>query len=226
MEDEDRGNVSWVLGPVGRLLDPFWVLGFLEFDAPRQATHSGRQVFVARGSPRYPLPWPFGPADEHELVVDQERGTVIRLAGLCHGGEAFVHELVELEHDVTFDDESFALVTPGLVTGLGLREVVSLVGFQLWALPRPVLDVTYRPEPLESVTLTYDDTTLVLTPAAVRQAFVTVGEVEEVERGDRTYWLTPGQVVFAEGDTMIRLWHATATGDELIDIAESLVALA
>ena len=93
-------------------------------------------------------------------------------AGKCRGGEAFVHELVKLDHDVTFDDESFALVTPGAATGLGLREVVSLVGFQLWALPRPVLDVTYRPEPLESVTLTYDDTTLVLTPAAVRQAFV------------------------------------------------------
>jgi hypothetical protein len=225
VEDEDRSNVSWVLGPVGRLLDPFWLLGFLEFDAPRQATRAGRQVLIARGRPRYPLPWPFGPADEHELIVDQERGTLIRLAGKCRGGEAFVHELVELEHDVKFDDESFVLVPPGVVTGLGLREAASLAGFQLWALPRPVLDVTYRPEPVESVTLTYDDTTLVLTPAAIRVGFVSTGELEQVERGDRSYLLTPGQVAFAEDDTFIRLWHPAATGDELIEIAETLVAL-
>ena len=223
VEDEDRSNVSWVLGPVGRLLDPFWLLGFLEFDPPRQATHAGRQVLVARGRPRYPLPWPFGPAEEHELTVDPERGTLLRLAGLCHGGEAFVHDLVELEHDVTFDEESFALAIPGFATGLGLQEAASLAGFRLWALPRPVLDVTYRPEPLESVTLTYDDTTLVLTPAAVRQMFVSFGEPEEIERGDRTYLVTPGQIVFAEADSSIRLWHSTATRDELIDIAESLV---
>jgi hypothetical protein len=225
VEDEDRSNVSWVLGPVGRLLDPFWALGFLEFDAPRQSQHAGRQVSVARGHPRYPLPWPFGPADEHKLVVDQERGTLIRLVGLCRRGEAFVHELVELEHDVTFDDESFALVPPGVVTGLGLREAASLAGFQLWALPRPVLDVTYRDEPVESVTLTYDETTLVLTPASVRQAFVSFGELEQIDRGDRSYLLMPGEIVFAEDDTSIRLWHSTATRDELIDLAESLVPL-
>jgi hypothetical protein len=222
VQDEDRGNVSWVLGPVGRLLDPFWLLGFLECDSPRLSTHDGQQVFVARGHPRDALPWPFGPADAHELIVDRERGTLIRLAGLCRGGEAFVHELVALEHDVTFDEESFALAVPGVVTGLGLREAASLAGFRLWALPRPVLDVTYRPEPV-AVTLTYEDTTLVLTPASGRQAFVSFGELEQIERGDRSYLLTPGQVVFAEDDTSIRLLHSTATRDELVDFAEALV---
>ena len=101
----------------------------------------------------------------------------------------------------------------------------ALAGFQLWALPRPVLDVTYRPEPLESVTLTYDDATLVLTPASVRQASLYIGEPEQVERGDRSYWLRPEEIVFAEGETSIRLWHPTATGAELIDYAESLVPL-
>ena len=159
VEDEDLSNVSWVLGATGRLLDPFWLLGFLELGSPRRETLSGREVLVARGRPRYPLPWPFGPADEHELTVDPERGTLLRMTGTWRKRDAFVHELIELEHDVTFDDESFALVTSGVATGLGLREVVSLAGFQLWALPRPVLDVTYRAEPVESVTLTYDDTT-------------------------------------------------------------------
>jgi hypothetical protein len=54
---------------------------------------------------------------------------------------------------------------------------------------------------------------------------VYVGEPEQVERGDRSYWLTSGQIVFAEGDTSIHLWHPTATGAELIDYAGSLVPL-
>lgn len=163
------------MGSAGRLLDPFWLLGFLELGSPRSTTLAGRKALVTRGRPRNPLPWPFGPADEHELTVDPERGTLLRLAGRWRGADAFVHELVELEHDVTFDDESFALVAPGVATGLGLREVVSLAGFDLWALPRPVLDVTYRAEPVESVTLTYDDAILVLTPASVGHARLSVG---------------------------------------------------
>jgi hypothetical protein len=224
--DEDLSNVSWVLGSTGRLLDPFWLLGFLELESPRKTTFAGREVLGTRGRPRYPLPWPFGPADAHELTVDPERGTLLRLSGTWRGVEAFVHELIELEHDVTFDDEAFTLVTPGVATGLGLREVVSLAGFQVWALPRPVLDVTYRAEPIESVTLIYDDVFLLLTPASIRGARISVGEVEEVERGDRSYLLSPGVVAFAEDGTSISLCHPTATGDELIDLAESLVPLA
>jgi hypothetical protein len=225
VEDEDLRNVSWVLGATGRLLDPFWLLGFLELGTPQKEALDGRELLFARGRPRYPLPWPFGPADEHELTVDPERGTLIRMAGTWRGRDAFVHELIELEHDVTFDDKSFALVTPGGATGLGLREVVSLAGFQVWALPRPVLDVTYRAEPVESVTLTYDDAILVLTPASISHARLSIGEVAQVERGDRSYLLSPGVVTFVEDETSISLGHATATGDDLIDIAETLVPL-
>lgn len=223
VEDLDLGRVGWILGTAGRLLDPAWLLGLLEFDSLRPVTFSQRPAFRARGRPRSPLPWPFGPADEHELVVDRHRGTVFRLTGLLRGSEAFVHELVELEHDATFDDETFALAASGDVSGLGLREAANLVGFGIWALPRPVLDVTYRPEPVESVTLTYDDAILVLTPASIRQGTAWLGEPEAIERGGRTYWLSQHELTFAAGDALIRLWHATALGEELLDLAETLV---
>jgi hypothetical protein len=222
VEDQNPRDVSWALGSVGRLLDPSWLLGLLEFDSPRQTREYG-PALVARGLPRYPLPWPFSPADEHELVVDPARGTVIRLAGLQRRNEVLVHEFVELEHDPTFDEESFVLPTGGVVSGLGLPEAAALAGFGLWALPRPVLNVTYRPEPVESVTLEYDDALVVLTPASVPQGFVSWGEPESIERGGRTYWLESQAVVFFTDDALIRLSHWSATGEELIDLAEALV---
>lgn len=226
VEDLDLGRVGWILGTAGRLLDPAWLLGLLELDSLRPVTYDERHAIRARGRPRSPLPWPFGPADEHELVVDPQHGTVLRLAGFLRGNEAFVHELVELEHEAMFDDETFVMPATGEVSGLGLREAAHLVEFTLWALPRPVFDVTYRPEPVESVTLTYDDAVVVLTPGSVGQAYVSVGAPEVVERCGRTYWLTSQTVVFADAGTWIHLSHTTATGDDLIAIAETLVPVA
>ena len=225
VEDQNPNDASWVLGTAGRLLDPFWVLGFLELDSPRETNHAGRRALVTRGRPRYQLPWPLGPADEHELVFDPVRGTLLRIAGTWRRQEAFVHELTELEHDVTFDKETFEIAPPGVISGLGIQEVARLAGFQLWALPQPVLDVTYRPEPLESVTLTYANALVVLTSASIQQGWVSVGHPEQIERGERTYWLTERELVFAADGTWVRLEHDRAVDDELIDIAESFVRL-
>jgi hypothetical protein len=226
VEDLDLGRVDWILGTAGRLLDPAWLLGLLEFDQLRQVTHRDGRAVRVRGRPRSPLPWPFGPADEHELVVGLERGTLYRLTGLLRSSEAFVHELVELERDVAFDDEAFVLPAGGEVSGLGLREAAHLADFPLWALPRPVLDVTYRPEPPESVTLVYTDWIVVLTSGFGEHGWLRHGEHEVVERDARTYWLTEREVSFAIDDTWISLMRLTTTGEDLIAVAETLMPVA
>lgn len=224
IEDLDLSRVRWAIGTAGRVLDPSWLLGLLELDTPRHVTYDGRDA--VRGRPRYALPWPFGPAEEHELVVDPKRGTLYRLTGYLSGSEAFVHELVELEHDAAFDDATFVIPGTGEVSGLGLREAAALVDFQLWALPLPVVDVTYRPEPVASVTLTSRDAWLVQTDASVPQMRAMWREPEVVERGGRSYWLAESSVRFVVGGTSVDLVHATATGDDLIAVAEALVPVA
>jgi hypothetical protein len=61
--------------------------------------------------PSEPLWWG---ADDYELVVDAERGAILRLASRL-GGRAFdVMEVLEIAFDESFPEGTFALDLPGV----------------------------------------------------------------------------------------------------------------
>jgi hypothetical protein len=98
---------------------------------------------------------------------------------------------------------TFALPPEEEVSGLGLRDAAALASFPLWALPRPVQQITYRGA----------------RPDRGRPPPV------DVTRGGRSDTLFPGRAYFVLEATTIQLAAANADGDQLLDLAEALVRL-
>jgi hypothetical protein len=234
LEDHHPEDLAWVLGPLARLLDPAPLLGPLELSSPTSTVLAGRRTLVAKGMPRdEPLLWPFGPADDYELLVDEGRGLLVKLVGFADGEEAIVHELANLNVDARFTGEEFAFDPPGPqeVSGLGLREASRLATFSAWALPIPVVDITHRAEfaptsSPESLTLSYSDVTLLEMPATASYSFTSFEEPSRIERSGRTYLSLPGQLMFQADDTFIVMSASPdVSASKLVDWAESLTKL-
>jgi hypothetical protein len=236
LEDHHVGDMEWVLGPLARMLDPGALPGSLELNAPEAAEVAGREALVTKAEIRdeyEPPPWPFGPAEGYELWVDRERGMLLKLIGFVSGKEALVHELTEIELEPGLDEETFLFDPPAPqeVSGLGLRDAARLASFSPWALPIPVIDVTYRAEfaptrSPESLTLSYSDVTLLEMPRAAPYSFTSYGEPSRIDRSGRTYWALPGSLMFHVDETFVVMTASPdVPTDELVNWAETLTKL-
>jgi hypothetical protein len=199
-----------------------------------RGSRDGRDVFRATAEPRFPLPPSLGLADREELLVDAERGVVLELVGWIGRSPARTLELRKVQFDLELGPDifEFALPPEEEVSGLGLRDAAALASFPLWALPRPVQQITYRgarPDRgrPESVAIEYTDVLLVETSAADGAAFAWTSYEPPVEvtRGGRAYTVLPGRAYFALEKTMIQLAAENADDEQLLDLAETLVRL-
>jgi hypothetical protein len=98
------------------LFDPGLLLGRLTLEPGGEAAWAGRDGYRVRAVDRS-VEWHGPPhlpegADERELLVDAERGIVLRLASLFEGEEFAVSELVAVAFDEDFPPETFALSVP------------------------------------------------------------------------------------------------------------------
>jgi hypothetical protein len=104
--DERRGSMSTT---EERLLDPAPLLGEYRFDITGQTTMLGRAA-VAVQARRRPgsRSHDFGPlADRLSLVVDRERGVLLRVAVTVEGHEIAVDEITEIVFDEPIPPETF-----------------------------------------------------------------------------------------------------------------------
>jgi hypothetical protein len=99
------------------LLDPSGISGGVRFEIDGHAKVAGRGGIRVRAFPRptdhphHELHLPHG-ADEHELVVDRERGVVLRLASRFRGEDFYVVEMLDVGFDATFEKDLFVFRPP------------------------------------------------------------------------------------------------------------------
>ena len=93
-------------------------LSYPEMRVVGRVLHAGREALRVEAT--MPGGWEFPPeplwwgADDYELVVDAERGAILRLASRL-GGRAFdVTEVLEIAFDESFPEGTFALDLPGV----------------------------------------------------------------------------------------------------------------
>ncbi|MBA3365251.1 MAG: hypothetical protein H0U03_05625 [Actinobacteria bacterium] len=95
------------------LLDPSRLLAGADFTVLGRTTCAGREALRVLARPRkqehlWPPPGlPFG-ADEHELLVDAERGILLRTATRIEGRDLEIVEMLEVAFDETFPPDTFA----------------------------------------------------------------------------------------------------------------------
>lgn len=100
---------------VEQLLDPAHLISSFDFELIGPTEHAGRQALRAIATPRPELPpWFSAPEPTHprDLVVDRERGPLLRDAALVDGEEYWLAEVLEIAFDESFPRETFVLVPP------------------------------------------------------------------------------------------------------------------
>jgi outer membrane lipoprotein-sorting protein len=112
----DPGHETSVGDALEELLHPMALLAGCELDLAGEAEQAGRPALRLRARPRPAPRWLvrdlLGFADEHEVLVDRERGLLLRRALLLDGEELSVTEVQEIAFDETFPPETFVFVPP------------------------------------------------------------------------------------------------------------------
>jgi len=100
-----------------RLFDPSRISGGVRFELLGRTTAGGRDGIRVRliprrtDNPHRDLDVPFG-ADDHELVVDAERGVLLRVASRIGGEDFYVEEMLDVAFDELLPDELFVFELP------------------------------------------------------------------------------------------------------------------
>jgi outer membrane lipoprotein-sorting protein len=108
-----QDGVGWMLvNPSTRvLLDPSALLPLLDLEVGGAATTAGREAIAVRGTPRdnasFDVPLPIG-ATEHQLLVDAERGVLLRVESLLDGVPFDTLEVTDAAFDEPLDAALFA----------------------------------------------------------------------------------------------------------------------
>jgi outer membrane lipoprotein-sorting protein len=105
------------------LIDPALILGAFRFEQLGDGEAAGRRALRLRAIPRYPPgdpvagPLPVASGDEHELLVDRERGVILAWRCLADGEPFARTEFSRVRFDDRFPPELFwppgAAVSPG-----------------------------------------------------------------------------------------------------------------
>lgn len=151
-----------------RLLDPAPLIGLLDLPDLRRGRRAGRATVRARAIPRAgdfdaPL-WRLGAmgADELQLDVDAERGTLLRVESRFEHQPLAISEFAEVAFDEPLADELFVFTpAPGvevrdiaarsaILRDLTIEEAVALAPFTVWIPARLPsgweTDIWYAPE--------------------------------------------------------------------------------
>ncbi len=162
------------------LLDPSSFVGQVDLEVGGRCEVAGREGIAARAVVKQNNPltfaaWRMMNADELELVVDAERGILLRLASLIDGEPFHVTEVEEVAFDEVFSAETFRIeLRPGesfappegaRLQFVSLQEAARQVAFELfvptrvgtgWHLERVIhFEASDRPSMIESVNLQY-----------------------------------------------------------------------
>ncbi len=102
--------------PFPQLFEPALVIPTLDLEPIGPATHAGRPALRLRASEREVdhrsapvLPWG---ADAHELLVDAERGVLLRLVSFIEGEQFALSELEQVAFDEQHPPETFVFRPP------------------------------------------------------------------------------------------------------------------
>lgn len=226
--DQRADDLPEALGAARHLLAPGSMLAALDIKSHERGVHAGREVWRVTATPRWPLAWPIGGVEQHELSVDRERGVVLRRAGLVNYEEVRLHEFREVAFDVAVTIEDFAFPEAALDTGgLEPAEAAARSPFALFGLPLPVGNITYRPhrgrfQP-ESTTIEYEGILLVETLAVGH--WTILGAYEQVAVNGSTAIVQDGQIRLTIGGTTIELQAPGADAARLVELAASLIPL-
>jgi outer membrane lipoprotein-sorting protein len=137
-----------------RLLDPSRIIGGVRFDILGRTSAAGRDgirvlaIPRATDNPYRDLPDLEGAADEHELVVDAERGVLLRVASRFRGENFHVQDVLDIAFDEQFPDELFVFEPPEgervrpagarlTLPDVTLVEAQRAASFTVW-IPRPL----------------------------------------------------------------------------------------
>jgi hypothetical protein len=119
ISNEEAPEVGSGIGQqFAHLLDPAPMMGLLELERLGDVSLAKREAIRARAVPRdrvgsfwglHPLP---AGADDYELVVDRERGVLLRVAARLAGEDFYVIEVLDIAFDEQFPPETFVFEPP------------------------------------------------------------------------------------------------------------------
>ena len=129
--DGDPHHQAGVGEELRALLDPALMIPFVDLEVFGPCRAAGRPAIRAAALPRAggrdQLGMSLLPqgADEHEIVVDAERGVLLRLESRIEGAPLIVTELLELAFDEDFPADTFTFSSPD---GLAPRRFDGMFG--------------------------------------------------------------------------------------------------
>lgn len=252
----NEGDPGHGVGRAGEhLLDPSELIPAHDFEIVGSDERAGRPCIVVRARPR-PLEHGFhrGPmgADEVDLLVDAERGVLLRQAARIEGEEYQVSEVLEIEFDGPVPPDTFRFKPPpGEQVHLSqypeparvsIEEAVTLAPFRVFIPARvpqgSVMEVQFqpgqdRPRLFAAIHITYSRPdarrSIVLTEMAVPDPDpYSPGDWEDIERDGVEMRVSDPSVmggrpaVKVEREGTLILLHGDLDRDALIEVASSL----
>lgn len=116
--DGDPGYQTGAGEELRALLEPALLIPFVDLSIGESVEAAGRQAIRVLARPRAERPnhhgmSPLPPgADEHELLVDAERGVLLRLESRIEGAPYSVAEILEVAFDEEFPTDTFVFRSP------------------------------------------------------------------------------------------------------------------
>jgi len=238
------------------LLDPSGFLSGYALEQAGEAVAAGRptrRIRVRSTSSRH-RPFDLEPGiEEAELLLDAERGLVLRRAELVDGEEAFVREVEQIAYDEALPPEVFVFELPAGASAQGRAEpqvttvdaastLASFPVFKLdpvppeWRVQAVYVAATAHPTLPDSVTLLYSRPDggqhLQIRETTREHELPAIGGERRFERGDRSYTALgperpasrePAELIFAIEATQIRMSSSELPLERLLEHAEQLV---
>lgn len=191
--------------------------------------------------------------EEAELLLDAERGLVLRRADLVDGEEAFVREVERITYDQMLPPETFVFELPSGASARGRAEpqmttvdaAAALASFRVfklepapsdWRVQAVYIAATERPTLPDSVTLLYSRPDgaqrLRLHETSCEHQLPAIGGERRFERGGRSYIALgperptgrePAELIFAIDRTQIRISSSEIPLHELLKRTAQLV---
>jgi outer membrane lipoprotein-sorting protein len=253
--EDDRGVHH--IGAGLEMLDPARFLSGFDLEPAGAGTVAGRaarRVHVRARDPKRhePSGLELG-IEEAELLLDAERGLILRQAELFEGEEAFVREVEEIVYDVPLPAETFVFelppgasaanpLQPEMTTIDRAAELASFPVFKLdpapsgWRVQAIYVAGTERPTLPDSVTLLYTRVNggerLRIVERTSEHELPAIGGERRFERLGRSYIALgperpagrePAELIFALDGTQIRMSSSELAAAALLDCADQLV---
>lgn len=240
------------------LLDPSQFLSGFSLEPLGEAVVAGRSARRVRvrstgGFANRPLVLDPG-VEEAEVLLDAERGLILRRAALVDEEEASVLEVEQIAYDEELPPETFVFELPAGASARGQAEpevttvdaAAALASFRVfkiesvppdWRVQAVYVPATQRPTLPDTVTLLYsrDDggEHLRILETTREHDLPAIGGERRFEHGGRAYFALgperplgrePAELIFAVEETQIRMSTSELPLERLLELAAELVA--